>query len=330
MDFLRGLVAAASHSRSEHGTDYSLPNQQDPAEFMLALLASIESELQPAGVQRLRQLFQTTVKQVLACCEMTCESPDRTSFHPHQILSLPMEQSTTSLGECMGKFLGQGWVQVIEVSCGFEGCLSNEAEEFQCLHEYPDSMMIQLKRSTVSMNSQNEAVVTKLDQPIRVPREYQPKARGPVYQLTGALYHMGVGISDGHYVSLTYDVEQGCFVFADDDLPLIRMTGGQMKYAVGRCVMFMYCRVSLLPVQRQQSGATQGGHQAATLMPPPPVRPLPLPTSDCDETQESGEDMETDFESSQAQQVLKLVCPWCICTEGHRSLLLRPFNAEFG
>ena len=306
MDMLRYLVAPPGPSR-RGGTDFTRPVQQDPGEFLQAVLDRLESELQPAGRARLRQLLNTTVRQELACCDVQGDCPDKTSYHNHpQLLALPMKESSNSLEEAMGCFLGLGVQEIVQVQCGYHGCTSGEAEQSQFLHELPGGcLIIQLKRFGVRERARptDPAELYKLDRSIRVPVKYQPKSRGPVYVLTGALLHMGPGLTNGHYVSVTRDVYRGKILLADDDMPLVELLNEEAEYAITRAYMLMYVREEQLSVGLRQSGDTAHGRTSMP-PPPPPVRPPPLPAKrgDWDERLES-EDMETDLESSWSDQV---------------------------
>ena len=178
-----------------------------------------------------------------------------------KLLELPLQQSR-SLQQCMAMFLGQTEEQTIPRTCGVGACQSNEATLYSKLGNMPEVLILQLMRSVPNPRAGRpmEPEVIKLGHAITVPVHYQPKARGPVYHLTGALNQLSEGADSGHYVSILRDVSTGTFIFSDDDLPPVEMTSRQVDYALGRSYMFIYSREDRMP----RSGATHdwvpGGH----------------------------------------------------------------------
>lgn len=199
----------------------------------------------------LLDLFQTTIYEERLCCDSNvhgCPKKTNISRCP-KLLRLPVQHSR-SLQQCMAMFLGQTEDKTIDLKCRVGACQSDKATLHSKLNQMPEVLIIQLKRTMPNLRTGNGLI--KLDNEIDVPLQYQPKARGPIYHLTGALHQISDGAVNGHYVNLCRDIKQDVFIYSDDNCHPVEMPSHAVNFFLGKSYMFIYSREDAMP----QSEAT--------------------------------------------------------------------------
>ena len=264
IDYVEALRVFAATGATHTNTDFTNSEQHDAAEFLETMMDCLKNELTTSSQLNLEELFKTIIKEERNCILKhiyECEKKETSVSHPY-MLSLPV-QNSKSLAQSMAMFLGE---ETINVTCGNGHCNSEQAELTSSLYKMPLALVIQLKRSVP--NPQIPNTMMKLKNQIRVPARYLFKPGYPQYILTGALVQIGEEAGSGHYVSLTHDVEQDCFILADDDKPLRWLTRDEFRRKIGYSYMLIYCREDYKE-QGWKPEAVQCGQMG--ISPPSPV-----------------------------------------------------------
>ena len=76
------------------------------------------------------------------------------------------------------------------------------------------------------------------------------------YILTGAVQHLGMGGGSGHYICITKDVQQNCYLKTDDH-KVTRLTTKEAMHRINISHLLIFCKKDSL--ERQLVGTT-GDH----------------------------------------------------------------------
>lgn len=202
--------------QSSQGTDFVHSRQQDTADFLTSLMGCIQSELRDGQTEYLRNLFNISMIEEFVCClcgQTTINMVD----HPFT-LQIPVSHSV----EHSLKIICTDELRVR--NC--DACGDHHAKVTTKLTSIPKIMILQILRFT-SENGEQKKVIRDMFVPINL----RPNADGPLYELTGAMVHLGNTTDCGHFVSIIVCPSTGKLYLCSDSAQAREVTSDELNQA---------------------------------------------------------------------------------------------------